>query len=486
MSLEDIRSDRIKKLRAFQKTGVDAYPRGTNRSHLIEDVLKQFSHFTKAKKKVCIAGRVMAKREHGKSMFVDMKDASGKIQLFLAKDILGEQYDTFADTVDIGDFISISGRPFRTKVKEATIKGESWVMLAKSLRPLPEKWHGLQDIEERFRRRYLDLLMNEEVRDRFKTRAMIIRAIRSFFDHEKFLEVETPMLEALPGGALAHPFKTHHNALDADFYLRIAPELHLKRLLVGGFERIYELGKSFRNEGIDPRHNPEFTSIEWYAAYWDENEMMECTERCFRHLFKVSKLKNQLSFDGKSISLKNKFRRLSFKEVLKRHALILDYDKEEREVMVMRAKQLGLAPKSHESKAKIADEIYKKVCLPRIGDPTFITNHPREISPLAKGDPQNPEEVLRFQLVIAGLEVVNGFSELNDPLEQYQRFLYQEEMRKAGDVESHPLDEDFIEALEYGMPPASGAAIGIDRLVMLLTNTRNIREVVFFPTLKPK
>lgn len=486
MSLEDIRSDRIKKLHALQQAGVDVYPAQAHRSHLINDVLKHFSYLTKTKRKVCVAGRVTAKREHGKSMFVDMKDATGKIQLFLARNILEQQYDTFVDVVDIGDFLSFSGKPFRTKVKEATIEVESWTMLAKSLRPLPEKWHGLQDVEERFRRRYLDLLMNETVRDRFRVRATVIHALRSFFDRENFLEVETPILSSLPGGALARPFETHYNALNADFYLRIAPELHLKRLLVGGFERIYELGKSFRNEGIDPRHNPEFTSIEWYAAYWDENDMMECVERCFRYLFKILKLKNQLLFDNQSISLKNTFRRLSFKEALKRHALILDYDRDGREEMVMRAKQLGLTPQGHESKAKIADEIYKKVCLPRIGDPTFITNHPREISPLAKGNPKTPDEVLRFQLIIGGLEVVNGFSELNDPLEQRRRFLYQEELRKAGDIESHPLDEDFIEALEYGMPPAAGAAIGIDRLIMLFTNTHNIREVVFFPTLKPK
>jgi len=484
MALDEIRNERIKKRAILLEKGIDPYPSKTERDHAIADVVKKFSAATKLKKGVGVAGRVMAKREHGGSTFIDMQDGTGKIQGYLKRDILGDQYDLFFDVVDIGDVIQIQGRCFETQRKEKTIEIAKWQMLAKSLRPLPEKWHGLQDVEERFRKRYLDLVMNEEVRKRFEKRSQVIKAIRAFFDREDFLEVETPMFHSIAGGALARPFKTHHNALDIDLYLRIAPELYLKQLLIGGFEKIYELGKSFRNEGIDASHNPEFTSIEWYAAFWDEEIMMECVEKCFGFILKEIGVKGSIIYDGKEISFQKKFARVDFKDILQRYALIADYDRETRDSLILRARQLGIEASPHDSKGKIADEIYKKICRPYLIQPTFLMNHPLDISPLAKK--RTVDTVRRFQFVVGGLEMVNAFSELNDPLDQRERFEAQEKMSQDGEEETHPLDESFIEALEYGMPPAAGAAIGIDRLIMFLTDTKNIREVVLFPTMRPK
>ncbi len=484
MALDEIRNERIRKRQTLLEKGIDPYPSKTERTHVIGNLIKRFSAATKLKKGVAIAGRIMAKREHGGSTFIDLEDESGKIQCYLKRDVLGDMYDLFFEVVDIGDIIQVQGCCFETQRKEKTIEVSQWIMLSKSLRPLPEKWHGLQDVEERFRKRYLDLVMNREVRNRFLRRLQIIRSIRAFFDREGFLEVETPIFHSIAGGALARPFKTHHNALDIDLYLRIAPELYLKQLLVGGFEKVYEIGKSFRNEGIDASHNPEFTSIEWYAAFWDEEMMMECVERCFIFILKELEIRNTIEFDGKEILFAKKFVRFDFKEILQRYALIADYDRETRDSLAMRARQLGIEAGAHESKGKIADEIYKKICRPYLIQPTFITNHPLDISPLAKK--RTPDTVRRFQLVVGGLEMVNAFSELNDPLDQRERFEQQEKMSSEGEEEVHPFDEAFIEALEYGMPPAAGAAIGIDRLIMFLTDTKNIREVVLFPTMRPK
>ncbi|MDP3770479.1 MAG: lysine--tRNA ligase [Candidatus Sungbacteria bacterium] len=484
MAIEEIRNERIKKRETLLVKGIDPYPSKTERSHEIGELIKKFSSAMKLKKGVAVAGRIMARREHGGSTFLDVEDGSGTIQCYLKRDVLGDDYDLFFDVADIGDVIQVMGKAFETHRKEKTIEVATWVMLTKSLRPLPEKWHGLQDVEERFRKRYLDLLMNSDVRKRFEKRSHIIRAVRAFFDREKFLEVETPMFHPIAGGALARPFQTHHYALDIDLYLRIAPELYLKQLLVGGYERVYELGKSFRNEGIDASHNPEFTSVEWYAAFWDEEMMMDCTERCMAFILKELGIKKDIEFDGKQISFAKKFSRFDFKEILQRYALIADYDRETRDSLATRARQLGVEASPHESKGKIADEIYKKICRPYLVQPTFIMNHPLDISPLAKK--KTDDTVRRFQLVIGGLEMVNAFSELNDPIDQRERFEVQEKMSEGGQDETHPLDEAFIEALEYGMPPAAGAAIGIDRLVMFLTNTKNIREVVLFPTMRPK
>ncbi len=487
MSLEDIRSARLHKLSLIEEAGIDPYPAHTDRTHEVAVVLESFAKLEKQKKPIVLAGRVRASREHGGSTFLDIEDGTGKIQAYFKRDEMdGESYDMLQRTLDIGDFIEVSGHLFVTKRGEKSLLVASWKFLAKSLLPLPEKWHGLQDVEERFRRRYLDLLMNEEVKRRFFLRSKILTAVRTFFDKEGFLEVDTPMLHPIAGGALAKPFKTHHNALDIDLYLRVAPELYLKRLLVGGIDKVYEMGKSFRNEGIDMSHNPEFTSIEWYAAYWDENDMMDCVERCIHQVLKSISDSETFVFDGKKISCAEQFARIEFADILKKYALIENYEEETRDSLAIKARELGIHVEPHEVKGKIADEIFKKVCRPHIVEPTFVTRLPVDISPLAKRVTGDPSQVRRFLLEVGGWEIVNAFSELNDPVDQRTRFEEQERLKEAGDEELHSMDTDFVEALEYGMPPAAGAAIGIDRFVMLLTDTRNIREVLLFPTLRSK
>ncbi len=487
MALEEIRSERIKKLRNLEHQGIEGYPADSSRTHKIADVLKKFLAFVKGRKTNTIVGRIMALRGHGGATFADIKDGSAKIQVLFKKDILGAEYDRFSDTVDIGDFLEITGKAFKTKKGEPTLEVHKWRMLAKSLLPLPEKWHGLQDVEERFRKRYLDLLVNEGVRERFLTRAKIISTIRAFLEKSGFIEVETPLLQPIPGGALARPFVTHHNALDTDFYLRVAPELYLKRLLVGGIERVYEIGRNFRNEGIDATHNPEFTMLEAYAAYWNEENMMAFVEDLIVGLVKTAiGKKGGVSYDGHAILFKKPFPRVAFKDILKKYALIPDYDSESRDGFALRARQLGIDSAVHESKGKIADEIFKKIARPKLIQPVFVVNHPLDISPLAKKREKNPNEVKRFQLIAGGMELANAFSELNDPLDQRARFEEQESMRGSGEEEAHRIDEDYIEAMEYGMPPAAGLGIGIDRLAMLLTDVKNVREVLLFPTLRQK
>lgn len=484
MVLDDIRNERLKKLETLEKSGVDAYPANTGAHRQIGEILAKFSAFARAKKKVAVAGRIMAKREHGGSTFCDLKDASGKIQIFFKEDVLGDLYRLFSDTADVGDFVEVSGKLFQTKRGENTIEVALWRMLAKSFLPLPEKWHGLQNIEERFRKRYLDLLMNDEVRLRFVLRSNIIASFRAFLEKEGFQEFETPLLQPMAGGALARPFKTHHNALALDLYLRIAPELYLKRLLVGGFEKIYEIGRNFRNEGIDMTHNPEFTMLELYAAYWDEEDMMKFVERVVLGLIKAIFKKPEFAYQGQTIKIKAPFLRVTFRNLLKKYALIAEYDNETRDSLALTARRLGIDVAAHEGKGKIADEIYKKICRPKIIEPTFIVEHPLDISPLAKAKIGVRDTARRFQLIIGGMEIMNGFAELNDPQDQRARFEGQMKMRGGGEEEAHEFDVDFVEALEYGMPPAAGLGIGIDRLVMLFTDTKNIREVVLFPTLR--
>lgn len=487
MALEDIREERIKKAEVLRERDVDPYPADTGAVLTVAEAKKKFATLVKSKKEIAVAGRVMARREHGGSTFFDVADASGTLQAYAKEDVLGEeQYQLLADTVDIGDFLRVSGALFLTKKEEQTIEARSWTMLAKSLRPLPEKWHGLQDTEERFRRRYLDLLMNAGVRERFIRRSALIKAIRDFHEDRGFIEVETPMLHLIPGGTLAKPFVTHHNALDIDLYLRIAPELYLKRLLVGGFERVFEIGRCFRNEGIDAAHNPEFTMLESYAAYWNEDDMMAFVEDLFAALAKEFGAKQEIMADGKRIMFKKPFPRIPFKDMLARFALITEYDRETRESLAVTARRFGIDIGMHDSRAKIADEIYKKICRPHLVQPTFVTNHPLEISPLSKRRKENPDEVRRFQLVVNGYELTNAFAELNDPIDQYERFAAQETEREGGEEEAHRMDTDYVEAMEYGMPPAAGLGIGIDRVAMIFTDTKNIREVVLFPTLRPK
>jgi len=386
---------------------------------------------------------------------------------------------------DIGDFIELRGVLFETKKKEKTIKIRDYNILAKSLRPLPEKWHGLKDIEERYRKRYLDLIFNEEVKEKFLKRAEIIKNIREFLQNQGFVEVETPVLQPIYGGARARPFKTHLNALDIDLYLRISPELYLKRLLVGGFEKVYEIGKCFRNEGIDKHHNPDFTMLEFYWAYADYKQLMTLTEKLFVFVLRKVFGKTEIEYEGRKIKFDPPWQRIEFLDLLEKYADV-KFEELNQESLFKKALQFGLKVKKEMPKAEIADEIYKKYCRPQIIQPTFIIHHPIGFQPLAKQLRKHPERLANFQLVVAGFELINAFSELNDPIEQKKRFEEQEKLHKKGLEESQRMDKDFIEALEYGMPPAAGFGMGLDRLVALLTNSHSLREVILFPTMKPK
>jgi lysyl-tRNA synthetase class 2 len=483
MSLEDIRNERIKKLEILKKKGIAPYPVSLSRDFAISELLDNFSKLSKRKKSFFIVGRIMVIRSHGGLIFFDINDGSGQMQACIKKDNVGEEkFLLFTEIIDIGDFVELKGVLFKTKKKEKTIKVFQWRIIAKSLRPLPGQWYGLRDVEERFRKRYLDLLMNEEIKKRFLLRSKIISKLRMFLEKEGFIEVETPILQPVAGGALAEPFKTHHNALDIDLYLRVAPELSLKKLLIGGMTKIYELGRNFRNEGIDVTHNPEFTMIEIYQAYEDGEGLRAFTEKLIKNLVKHPMLHRNCA----TSDVVKKFAVVSYFDALKKFTLITDPEKTSKEDWALRAKQLGIEVQDFESKEKIMDNIFKKICRPKIIQPTFVIDYPVGSSPLAKRKEGKEDLVDRFQLIINGLEIANGFSELNDPLDQRQRFIEQDKAKEKGEKEVSPSDEEYIEAMEYGMPPAAGLGIGIDRLIMLLTNTHNIREVILFPTLRPK
>lgn len=458
MAISNIKKTRLKKLEAIKKTGLMPYPIKTKRTHSIEEALLNFERFCRAKTKIVLAGRIRSIREHGGSCFLHFEDGSAKVQAYFKRDRLGaKNYRFFLDNFDIGDFIEVSGILFKTKRGEKTIEADSFKILAKSLLPLPEKWHGLKDIEERFRKRYLDLIMNPEVREKFKLRSRVIEELRNILDSQGFLEVETPILQPIPGGALAKPFKTHLNALDLDLYLRIAPELYLKRLLVGGFEKVYEIGRCFRNEGMDRYHNPDFTMLELYWAYQDKDGMMKFIEEFTRALLKKVKGGLQISYQGQKINFRPSFKKISFGELIKKYC--------QRDIEKIK-------------RPEIMDDLYKNKCLPNLIQPTFVVFHPVEMAILAKTS-ENPKYADRFQLLAGGIELMNGFSELNDPVEQEKRF-------KIAKVEPERKDKDFLEALQYGMPPAAGLGIGIDRLVALLTDSHSLREVILFPTMRPK
>jgi len=431
--LKDIKKTRLEKLNNLIKAGINPYPAEVLRTHTNQEALDKFNKLKN--KRITLVGRIRSIREHGGSTFCHIEDGSAQIQIFLRKDKVGDkQYKLFLENIDIGDFVEVTGILFKTKKGEKTLEVSKWRIISKSILPLPSEWYGLEDIEERFRKRYLDLVLNKETRDKFVKRSEIIKKIRKFLDDNGFLEVETPMLQTMAGGTIARPFKTYLNALDMDLYLRIAPELYLKRLLVGGFEKVYELNRNFRNEGIDREHNPEFTMLEFYAAYWDYIQMMDFTEKLLK------------SLDNKVF--RGKFKRAEYEKIVGK--------KDDKEVFA------------------------------KIKEPTFVINHPMEISPLAKKLDKNPKKVARFQLIANGLEIANGWSEINSPIDQAERFKAQETKRKKGDQEAHQYDKDYIEALEYGMPPAAGIGIGIDRLTVLLTNSKTLREIILFPTMRPK
>lgn len=438
MSIDDIQKNRLKKLASIKKAGINPYPIKSGKTHVIEEVLADFQQFSNEGTKIVLAGRIMAIREHGGSTFLHFEDGTGKIQSYFKKDKLGDKnYKFFLDNFDVGDFIEIIGTLFRTKKGEKTIEASDFRILTKSLLPLPEKWHGLQDVEERFRKRYLDLIMNPEVREKFKLRSKIVEELRNILNKNGFLEVETPILQPIPGGALAKPFKTYLNALKLDLYLRISPELYLKRLLAGGFEKIYEIGRCFRNEGMDKHHNPDFTMVELYWAYQNRDGLMDFVEKTIIELVKRTKGVLEIDYQNQKINFKTPWKRIKYNEI--------DFEKD---------------------KAKLIQ-------------PTFVVDHPVGLAILAKAKQDNPKTADRFQLIVGGIEMMNGFSELNDPIEQEKRF-------KKAKIETERKDKDFLEALQYGMPPAAGLGIGIDRLVALLTDSHSLREVILFPTMRPK
>lgn len=485
-TFDEIKIARQTKLAKLKEKGIDPYPIETPKTVPVVEVVKNFNKLAKARRSLGVAGRVMAWREHGGSIFCDILDDGVKMQVYFKKDELKEVFDFFRDTADIGDFIFIKGRPFLTKRKEPTLEVAEWRMLAKSILPLPEKWHGITDTEERYRRRYLDILMNPEVRARFARRAEIIAAVRGFLENSGFMEVETPQLQPLAGGASAAPFTTHHNALDLDLYLRIAPELYLKNLVGAGFNKIFEIGRNFRNEGIDATHNPEFTMLEFYEAYSDAAKQREFIEKLFKMLARKFGKKSKLFFAEEEIDFGKKFAVITYSDLIRKYALIPDPFNTSREDTALTAKRLGVQVDAADTREKILDNIYKKLCRPKLISPTFIIDYPVRMLPLAKRRPGSDSIVDAFQLVVGGIEIVKAFSELNDPIDQQARFSREEEARRAGDIEAQSANFEFLEAMEYGFPPMGGAGIGIDRLVMLFTNTRNIREVVIFPTLRPR
>ena len=436
-------------------------------------------------KEVSVAGRMMVKRIMGKASFCKIQDKQGVIQCYVARDDLGEEAYTEFKKMDIGDIIGVKGFVFRTKTGEITIHTKELTLLTKSLKPLPEKFHGLQDTDVRYRQRYLDLIVNPEVRDTFVKRSQILREIRRFLDDRGFMEVETPMLVPNAGGAAARPFETHYNALDVDVKLRISLELYLKRLIVGGLERVYEIGRVFRNEGVDTRHNPEFTLMELYQAYTDYNGMMDLTEDMFRHLAKVVCGSTTITYQGTEIDLGKPFERLTMIDAIKKYSGV-DFDtvKTEEEAKTL-AKAHNIAFEERHSRGDIINLFFETYCEENLIQPVFIMDHPVEISPLTKKKPTDPTKVERFELFIYGREMCNAYSELNDPIDQRARFAAQDALAAAGDAEANHTDEDFLNALEIGMPPTGGIGYGIDRLVMLLTDSAAIRDVLLFPTMKP-
>lgn len=484
--LKELIKTRFLKLEKLKKTFILPYPLKSRRTFEISKVLEKFKELSKKKKEIFLVGRIMRMRVHGKLTFFDLQDGTGKIQVLLKEDKIGQKaYQFFLENFDSGDFIEVRGNLMLTKTKEKTLEIKDYKILAKSLKPLPEKWHGLRDVEERFRKRYLDLIFNLKVKEKFILRSKIISEIRNFLEKEGFLEVETPILQPIYGGGRAKPFKTYLNALDLQLYLRISPELYLKRLLVGGFEKIFEIGKCFRNEGMDRFHNPDFTVLEFYWAFADYKDLMKLTEKMIFSIVKKIFKTTEIEYQGKKIDFKIPWQRIEF-DTLFRKEIKLDYETVNQKVLFEKAKKLGLEIKENSPKFEIADEIFKKIIRPKIWGPTFVIHYPLGFQVLAKSLEKNPKKLANFQLIVAGVELVNAFSELNDPIEQRKRFEEQRKLSLEGYEEAHPLDEDFLEALEYGMPPAAGFGMGIDRLIMLLTDSYSLREVILFPTMRPK
>ena len=480
---------RKEKARQLREAGVELYPRDFRVDHTSEDIHKKYGSMGTEELEgldevVTVAGRMMALRDFGRAAFTHLQDRKGRIQVYVRKDRVGDATFRLFKKLDIGDFIGVKGRPFRTKTGELTIEAHELKLLAKSLRPLPEKWHGLTDVELRYRQRYLDLIVNPRVRETFIKRSLTIQALRDFLLERDFLEVETPMMQPIPGGATARPFKTYHNALEMELYLRIAPELYLKRLVVGGMERVFEINRNFRNEGISSLHNPEFTMLEFYQSYSTYEDLMSLTEEMFQEVAQRVTGGVKVIYEGVEIDFSSPWPRIPMREALLRHGVEEEVLKD-RAAALSKARDSGIEITGDEPHGELLAMLFEELVQPQLVQPTFITDYPVEISPLARRKDDDPSLTERFELFIFGREIANGFTELNDPEEQRERFL--EQLRRRGvEDEEFFIDEDFLLALEYGMPPTAGEGIGVDRLVMLLTDSPSIRDVILFPHMRKK
>lgn len=484
-------AERREKLKAIRETGV-AFPNDFYQTHRGGDLhaehdAKSGEQLESLNIRVAVAGRMMLKRVMGKASFATLQDMSGRIQLFISKEMVGEELYEFFKKWDLGDILGAEGVLFKTKTGELSVRVDTLRLLSKSLRPLPEKFHGLSDQETKYRQRYVDLIMNEETRSTFMTRSRVVAAIRTFMLQNDFLEVETPMLHAIPGGAAAKPFMTHHNALDMQMFLRIAPELFLKRLVVGGFERVFEINRNFRNEGLSVRHNPEFTMMEFYAAYTDYQWLMEFTEQCIRAAAIAAQDKAILMYQGREVDLSKPFQRLTVIGAIQKYNPQYSLMQlEDAAFIKTELKKIGIEPLPHAGLGALQLALFEEITEQHLWQPTYIIDYPIEVSPLARASDSHAGVTERFELFITGREIANGFSELNDPEDQADRFRKQVDAKDAGDHEAMHYDADYIRALEYGMPPAGGCGIGIDRLVMLLTDSPSIRDVILFPQMRPE
>jgi len=477
--LQTIRKLRIDKIKKLRELGINPFPSSFDKKYSCSESINRLGKETKT------AGRIMALRGHGKICFSDLTDYSGKIQLWFQENTLGEDKYSLLKLLDIGDFIGVTGKVIKTKTGEVTVDVTDFKVLSKSLRPLPEKWRGLRDVEERFRKRYLDLLLNPEARSRFDLRTKLVRSIQEYLDGMGYTEVETPVLQPLYGGTNAKPFKTHLNALDTDLYIRIAPELYPTRLVIGGYDKVYEICKDFRNEGMDLVHNPEFTMIEFYEAYADYQKIMAVTEGMIKFIAKKIFGKEEMTVHGKKISLSGSWPKITMAEAIKKE-LGIEVDVASREELVKFANKNQVEVQGHEGKGELIYKIFDRLLPPKLINPTWITDYPVEVSPLCKKSETKEGWVERFEGYIGGAEICDGWSEINDPLDQRARFEKEQQALRAGKEDAQPLDEDFITAMEYGMPTLAGIGIGIDRLTMFITDTWSIKEIILFPLLRPK
>ena len=489
--LNELLKQRWAKMDELREQGTNPFANDFTTTHVATDV--HAAHAGDSKEALesidteyVIAGRIMAMRDFGKAAFVQLQDRSGRMQIYVAKQQVGEETFESFRKFDVGDIVGVAGTPFRTKTDELSLRATTIRILTKSLQPLPEKWHGLTDVETRYRQRYVDLIVNPDVREVFRKRTEIIRLIREYMQDSDFLEVETPMMQPIAGGATAKPFITHHNTLKMDLFLRIAPELYLKRLVVGGFERVFEINRNFRNEGISIQHNPEFTMMEFYQAYATYEDLMDFTEKLICHVAEKVVGSLKFAYGDKEVDLTAPWERLTVREAVVKYSDLTEADLDDRDKLLDYAKKLGLELDRNIGHGKLLTEIFDETAEPQLWNPVFITQYPTDVSPLSRRNDENPDVVDRFELFIVGRELANAFSELNDPIDQKGRFEDQLKEKAAGDEEAHAMDEDYIRALEYGLPPTAGEGIGIDRLVMLLTNSASIRDVILFPQLRPE